>query len=257
MKPKANKALIQKRFRRAGAGYNDAAVVQQQMANKLVSRLLDISGSCYPLALETGAGSGLLTNLLHKKLNIDTLHANDIIEECPAALKSLISSGWLTYLAGDAEQLTKPEKPYNLIISNAAIQWFDHPLDTLNRWIDWLAPNGLLAFTTFGPEHFKALSLTINSGLDYLHSQTIITSLLAKAECLWFDESLERLQFASFIDLLRHLKATGVNALKPRHWSKSDMTFYAGRYRASGPDDKTYTLTYHPYWFIFRKRGIN
>ena len=51
---------------------------------------------------------------------------------------------------------------YDLIIANATFQWFTRPGETLAAYYRNLAPGGVLAFSTLGPQTFQELAEALN-----------------------------------------------------------------------------------------------
>ncbi|MFC8278035.1 trans-aconitate 2-methyltransferase [Streptomyces sp. NPDC057271] len=63
--------------------------------------------------------------------------------------------GWLDFRPADAAHWT-PEEPYDLIVSNAALQWVPNHPESFAAWIDALKPGGTFAFQV--PGNFTAPS---------------------------------------------------------------------------------------------------
>ncbi|MFE9043269.1 trans-aconitate 2-methyltransferase [Streptomyces sp. NPDC012421] len=57
--------------------------------------------------------------------------------------------GWLDFRPADAAHWT-PDEPYDLIVSNAALQWVPNHPESFARWIEGLRPGGTLAFQVPG-----------------------------------------------------------------------------------------------------------
>ena len=93
-----DKALIRKRFSRALDTYSEAADIQTDMADKLCSM---ISGyrTQFPVVLEIGAGTGLLTDRLDRMIVWEHRIVNDLAEECS---RSHSHRDKTTFLPGDA-----------------------------------------------------------------------------------------------------------------------------------------------------------
>jgi len=92
--------------------------------------------------LDMGCGTGNSTTLLCNRwpqaqvIGIDQSatmlqHVNH--QTCPA---QFINADMTTYT---------PTQPCDLLFSNAALHWVDHPLAVLIRWSEWVAPHGELA----------------------------------------------------------------------------------------------------------------
>ncbi|MDT9692141.1 trans-aconitate 2-methyltransferase [Streptomyces sp. P9(2023)] len=63
--------------------------------------------------------------------------------------------GWLDFRPADAAHWT-PEEPYDLIVSNAALQWVPNHPESFGPWVDALKPGGTFAFQV--PGNFTAPS---------------------------------------------------------------------------------------------------
>ncbi len=63
------------------------------------------------------------------------------------------------------------------------------------------------------------------------------------------------LEFASAIELLRHLRETGVNGQADGRWSRSTLTEFEARYRARFGQNGQLPLTYDAVWVIARRQG--
>ena len=75
--------------------------------------------------------------------------------------KNLSSNGNVDLIRGDAEVIAdecslRYEK-FDLIISNATVQWFNTPQKTLKYYKSILSDTGILVFSTFGPDTFYEL----------------------------------------------------------------------------------------------------
>jgi trans-aconitate 2-methyltransferase len=96
-----------------------------------------------PRVVDLGCGTGELTAEAHA-----TLAARQTvgIDRSPSMLEeaSALDVPGLTFAAGDIAEFAPPE-PFDVVISNAALQWVpDHPA-VLARWTDALTADGQLA----------------------------------------------------------------------------------------------------------------
>ena len=96
-----------------------------------------------PRVLDLGCGDGALTAWLHRRLQArDTLG----IDHAPAMLAaaSAHAGDGLRFEQADIATFA-PSEPFDVVFSNAALQWLpDHPA-LLARLASWLAPGGQLA----------------------------------------------------------------------------------------------------------------
>ena len=118
-----------------------------------------------------------------------------------------------------------------------------------------LAAGGRLALSTFGPDNFEEIRATTGDGLVY-YTSAELAGLLKQAG-LTIEEQKEytrRLEFGSPTDVLRHIKATGVNAIRKPRWTPRRLTDFETLYRSRfSTSSGTVTLTYHPILIVARK----
>ena len=115
-----NKELVKSRFKKNLHTYNDSAVVQRKMAKILAEKISSLCGTNFHKIFEFGAGTGSLTHDVLEKINFDEYCANDIMSESADFVKKIILNA--KFLQGDIEK-TEPEGKFDLISSNAVMQW--------------------------------------------------------------------------------------------------------------------------------------
>lgn len=219
-----NKELIKRRFARSLKTYNDNAIIQRQMAEKLLSYL---DGKSFDNILEIGCGTGFLTELALNKLEYKNYTANDIVDECYSFIKNI--SPEINFLSGDIEQKVIDEaEKYDLILSNAAFQWVKDIEGFIRSLIQKLNPGGVLLFSTFGVENFKEIYQIQGMTLPY-YSKKNLENMLGEYN-LYVDEEINVLTFKTPLEVLKHLHNTGVNSLETVAWTKSDMLDFEKKY---------------------------
>ena len=147
---------IRRNFARRARSYDRHAEVQRRMAHRLVAAV----GEALPRAgriLEIGCGTGYLTGLLRQVNREARLVALDLdAAVVDAARRRLGPEAGVAWLVADGETPLRGE--YDLIIANATFQWFTRPGETLAALYRNLAPGGVLAFSTLGPQTFQELA---------------------------------------------------------------------------------------------------
>ncbi|MDH5357798.1 MAG: malonyl-ACP O-methyltransferase BioC [Gammaproteobacteria bacterium] len=173
-----DKQLVARSFGRAAEYYDDVAVLQRQTGDELLDRLslVTIQPEC---VLDLGVGTGRnLVSLAHRYPKAQLL-AMDI---APAMLQQAKqryrqSEGlkrWLPnnkkpqYIAGDAENLPLADNSVDLIFANLALQWCD-PRSSFAEIQRVLKPDGLVMFTSLGPDTLHELRQAWASVDDYPH----------------------------------------------------------------------------------------
>lgn len=240
-----NKDLIHKRFAKNLCTYRENARIQKQMAERLFSFLPRTE---FENILEIGCGTGFLTEIVSKKLSYKSYIANDIVEECEDFVKEIDEN--ITFFGGDIEDLLKLNaKTYDLIISNAVLQWIENPISFIDVLYNRLNAGGILLFSIFGVENFREIYHVLGKTLSY-YSLKEWEEKLAKYSSV-IEEEIRVLAFKTPKDILRHLQLTGVNALEEAKWTKTDFKKFENGYNNFCSNIPT--LTYHPIYILINK----
>jgi trans-aconitate 2-methyltransferase len=108
-----------------------------------------IAASSPTYVVDLGCGPGQLTASLAARwpaadvVGVDS--SAEMIAAARAAGYSGSQTGRLSFELGDAASW-KPDRPVDVIVSNAMLQWVPGHLELLPAWVDYLAPQGWLAF---------------------------------------------------------------------------------------------------------------
>lgn len=255
MHEQLDKTLVRNRFRRSFKDYGYAAIIQPGMAKYLLELLINSSDiRRFENVLELGCGVSSMAPEFLKKLSADKWIANDIVsveKEFKIAVESLQLKESV-FLPGDMESIDLPENQ-NLIISNAAVQWTKDTEAFIAKLIKRLAPGGILAFSTFGPENLCEMRDLTGLSLDYLSTAEYPPLFSADGKMLCCEELKSVIKFESPLDVLKHLRATGTNSLSKRSWTKGSLKKFSDLYRAKYGEDDQVPLTYHPVYVIFQR----
>jgi malonyl-CoA O-methyltransferase len=150
-----DKAAVASRFDRSARTYDDHCRVQRLMAGRLIAR---VGGSGEPLRiLELGCGTGCFTELLAEAFPNAQIRALDFAGRMVEAARGRVGGSSVRLQVADAETAAFPAAHYDLIVSNATIQWFDDPAGTLAGLASALRPAGRMLHSTFGPATFREL----------------------------------------------------------------------------------------------------
>ena len=172
-----DKSSIRQSFNRAAGHYDDLAVLQAEIGQRMMERLLLIRIQPGWIA-DIGAGTCRLTKKLHRQYPRSSMIAVDIAESMLA--QSGRAPLWrfrkppLHRVCGDAEQLPMLDASVDMIFSNLSLQWcndLDHVFAEFRRV---LKPDGLLLFSTFGPDTLIELRQCWHSIDRYNHINTFI-----------------------------------------------------------------------------------
>ena len=208
------------RFTRALSSYDNHADAQHRISRKLASLLPHQANVRYKRMLEIGCGTGGFTGVLKQQCHIDEWILNDLCEDCQEKIEQLFPGSPPRFIAGDAETLSFPGK-FDLIASASVFQWMKEPETFLHKLSGLLMQQGLLLFSTFVPGNLYEIKELTGKGLVYPTSDTLVGWLsTADFNLLHQEEDTIVLTFKTPLDVLRHLKATGVTATGNGCWTK-------------------------------------
>jgi malonyl-CoA O-methyltransferase len=152
-----DKRAARRSFERAAAGYDRAAVLQREIGSRMLERL-DYVRLTPQRVLDLGCGTGQALDDLARRWRRAQLVALDLAE---AMLQRARRRGtWRNRpraLCADLEALPLADDSVDLVVSNATLQWSGDLESALRELRRVLRPEGLLMFTTFGPDTLKEL----------------------------------------------------------------------------------------------------
>lgn len=251
-----DKTYVQKQFNCGLSTYSREAVVQKDVARKLMRELVSLRSACYKRLFEVGCGTGFLTGEILENADVGELMVNDIAAVSKHKIQEL-SAYYLKhieFIQGDAEEIDLPQH-LDAVLSGSTIQWFKNKQYFFNKVYHSLNPGGILAFSTFGCDNFKEIKSLTGVGLEYKCLDDLVSMLAGKFNILWADEWIDTLEFTSPLDVLRHIKQTGVNAVRQSYFGLRQLKgFTNSYYRRFLSDSEKVTLTYNPIIIIAQKK---
>lgn len=240
-----DKAKIRKNFSRSFHSYDNSAIVQKLISQKLIEELKKFNDT-YSDILELGSGSGYLSNLLIKTFNPKGLLLMDMSPTCP--VKNAC------YICGDIETLINSIAPesFDLVVSGSTMQWFHSPTRIFSTIFSILKDEGIVGLTTFLPETYHELTeLTGDSLLYFTEKDWILLAQRAGFDILESAVENHVLKFNSVKEVFEHIKATGVNSLAvPK--SIKEMKRIISSYPMK---EGKYQLTYQALTLILKKKN--
>ena len=140
-------------FGRAAAGYAEVAVLQREVESRLLEQL-EVLGETRPLrVLDVGSGPGRASGAIKGRWPKSEVVALD------QALPMLRQVGrhtrfWrpVRRVCGDASQLPIADGSVDLVFSSLCLQWVHDLPGALAEFRRVLRPQGLLLFSSFGPD---------------------------------------------------------------------------------------------------------
>lgn len=152
-----DKARARRAFERAAPVYDAAALLQREIANRLLERL-DYVRLEPRLVLDLGAGTGYAIAALQRRYRQARVIALDFAHGM--LLQARRRGSWWRRplcLCADAEHLPLADGTADLIVSNATFQWCNDLDTAFAECLRVLRPGGLLMFSTFGPDTLQEL----------------------------------------------------------------------------------------------------
>ena len=243
-----NPKIIKKQFEKSLETYNQNAVVQKLMAKELICELVKFRSN-FDKILELGCGSGLLTEQLSKNIKFNKFFANDLVEKSEKYVKNIIPDA--IFYCGDARKIKLTQK-IDLIVSNAMFQWFSSLEKALQIYKSMLCNDGILAFTSFTPENYKEIKDLTGLTLEYKTLKETEEIVGKNFEILHSESFEHTMHFTTPLELLAHMKKTGVNSLTTKYWTFKEVKDFCDKYKEKYPDVR---LTYAGMILICKKAG--
>lgn len=175
---KIDKARVRASFDRAAKTYDAAAVLQAEVRQRMLDRL-DLIKISPELILHAGCGTGHASQALGKRFKQSRVVALDIalgMLRQTAQQQSLMRRllGRQASICADIEQLPLASQSVDLLWSNLAIQWCNDLDAAFSEMHRVLQPEGLLMFSTFGPDTLKELRQASAADPAHVHVSRFI-----------------------------------------------------------------------------------
>ena len=248
-----NKELVSQKFGSSVNTYGEESVAQQHIAQKMAQLLVQhLPTSSFKQIVELGCGTGYYTRLLMKLYGEEPLILNDLCPEMLSYCKEHISQK-ARLLPGDAETLKLP-RCTSLLTSCSALQWFDSPATFFRNSLSALSRGGYLAFSTFGPDNTREVKELTGKGLDYLSLEELKKMIEPYYDLCYAAEERLSYTFSSPMEVLRHLKKTGVTGLESKPMSCRELHRFLNEYTLRFGSAQGVSLTYHPIYIVARKK---
>lgn len=157
-----NKKNITQTFNRIASVYDDVAVLQREVGQRMFERLKLMRLEPKTI-LDLGSGTGFFSTLLAQQYSDAEIYLIDVASQMLDVSKinfekeNSLSQFPFHFICTHAENLPLPNNSVDFIFSNLMLPWCDD-LDRIVREIQRvLHPEGLLLFSTFGPDTFREL----------------------------------------------------------------------------------------------------
>ncbi|MDP3730594.1 MAG: malonyl-ACP O-methyltransferase BioC [Candidatus Omnitrophota bacterium] len=194
--------------------YDKYADIQNTAARSLIE---EAGAGGIARILEIGCGTGNYTRFLAEKFSEARVIAVDKSKKMVEIAKKKLAGKGIEFIVADAEDL-RPEGEFDLITSNAALQWLKDFESTMLNYKNALAENGVIAFSMFGPATFWELGHSLKAALgnhvkiaaaDFLKKDEITMMMNRCFKAVTVKEKIVKETFNSLAELLNKIRHTG------------------------------------------------
>ncbi len=170
-----DKRQVRRSFSRAAQQYDAAAVLQREVCSRMLERLDYIKRQPARI-LDAGSGTGWGARQLEQRYPAAQVVALDIAlgmlqagRDQSGWWRKLFAGGRQSSLCADVEALPLAANSVELIWSNLTVQWCNDLPATFVEMHRVLKTEGLLMFSTFGPDTLKELRAAFHDADGYNH----------------------------------------------------------------------------------------
>ncbi len=206
------------KFNKNLSKYNSNAILQKNIAKELIKIILSNVGKNFDKIFEIGCGSGFLTKNIYDNLSYKNLILNDIVENSRIYTDNFSKN----FILGNIENIKFP-MDINLVISSSVFQWLNDFNSFAEKVCNGLAAGGIFAFSMFINNNFREINSFFNISLNYLKNKTILNILRKNFDILYCSEKEIILDFKNPIEVLQHIKNTGINVINKEKLTKSKI----------------------------------
>ncbi len=163
-----DKRKVQAAFDHAARSYDEAAVLQHEVGNRVMERLEMIRIEPNVI-VDIGSGTGRLSSAVTKRYPNSRVYSLDLAPAMLAYARQQTTDQPEGFICADTEQLPFSDHSVDMIISNVTLQWCSDLERALREFQRVIKPGGLLMFTTFGPDTLKELRISWSGVDNYNH----------------------------------------------------------------------------------------
>ena len=154
-------AQVARNFNRAAPHYERTASLQRDMGTHLLELVTPLVPADCRAILDLGCGSGTMAHALRARFGRSSILGVDIAGDMLALARAATAGDAdMHFLEAEAAHLAArapAENQFDLLFTNAAVQWFNVPVLVMRAFRHWLRPGGVMAIATFGPDTFQEL----------------------------------------------------------------------------------------------------
>lgn len=216
--PRLDKVSVKKFFNRAAKSYDNSAILQEEVQNRLLQRLTYIRHRPGTI-VDIGCGTGKGIRELQKTYRDARVYGIDLAHEM--LLQTRSRQRWFSrtrLLTADMEQLPFADQSYDMVYSSLALQWCNDLAATLREFARISRSGALLLFSSFGPATLQELAASWQALDDHPHVHRFVDMhdvgdimLASGFSQPVVDAETIRMEYDSFRGVLEDIKDIGAS----------------------------------------------
>ena len=236
-----NEKMRSERFSKAALSYDAHASIQRTIGAELYRSMI---GKLFQKrVLDVGCGTGVFSSLLLQEKPSELTLCDFSSGMLAAAQRRFLHEKNVNFKLADCEH-DNLGIGYDVIVSNAAVQWFSSLQDGLLNIKKALAASGLMAFSTFVSGNMREINELCACSLDYLTCE----QLQASVSSIFKHVELKTFSLCSYYknvrEMLASLRATGVTGTSSSVWTKKHLLDFERCYEAKFSDERGIRLSW-------------
>jgi len=210
----SDKGVIKQNFSKNACYYDRHSGIQGECARRLID---SIKGEKFYNILEIGCGTGIYTQLLCEEHEDARITAVDISREMLEEARKRLWDKSPRFIVADVEHLELEQK-FDLVTSNASLQWLERPDRTFGRLARSLSDNGVMCFSIYGPETFVEFETVLRelfgkdqwlSSAGFLSNNILKDTVGRHFDSFDIHEESFKVDFSSLLEFLQDIKRSG------------------------------------------------
>ena len=255
--PQIEKDRVARSFLRGMPTYDEQAVVQRLVNERLLSLLVALGRTRYLKVLEIGSCTGMFSKLLYETFKPELYYLNDLVPEFYQTVKKKLSTGnkvTILPLFGDVEHLELPAG-LDMVASSSTFQWLEDLPRFFAKVHRAMAEGAVFAFSMFGEETYYEIKELTGAGLKYPSFTEVRDQVAENFKLVHADIDRDHLHFDHPREVLGHIRATGVGGVGGFNWTPRRYERFVEEYLENYATEQGVLLSYVSYQIIGQKRG--
>jgi malonyl-CoA O-methyltransferase len=246
--PRLDARAVRRRFERAAATYAESSRLEGEVAARMLERLDYVKIA--PRRVLDAASGPPRRELARRYPKADVVALDFALPMLRAARR-----GWFRKhsipLCGDLARLPLGAGSFELVWSNMAVHWLADPLSAFGEFARVLAPEGLLMFSTLGPDTLKELRAAtaaerVHEFIDMHDLGDMLVAAGFAAPVM--DMEMIQVDYGKSEKFLADLRASGQTSARADRRRGLGGRAFRERLRAALPGRATFEVVYGHAW---------